>query len=75
MRSAVLFETHRTAYCIEDVADRAMTVRELIDLLSGYDGGTLVLMSNDNGYTYGNLNRWEFWDADEDEDGDWEEYK
>lgn len=70
MRNAVVFEANRDGYGIDQIADRAMTARELISMLEDYDEDTLVVMSHDNGYTYGSISfRAE---AIEDEDGDWE---
>ena len=73
MRSAVVFEARRTGYGIDQIADRAMTVGELIDLLSDYNEDTLVVMSHDSGYTFGSISEGEFYEAFEDENGDWSE--
>ena len=70
MREAVIFEASRDGYGIDQIADRAMTVGELIDMLEDYDEDTLVVMSHDNGYTYGSISF--IGEAVEDEDGEWE---
>ena len=72
MRNAVVFEASRDGYSIDQIADKAMTVGELIDILSDYDEETLFVLSHDNGYTYGSLDRWSCSEAQEDEDGEWE---
>ena len=73
MKRAVVFEAHRTGYNIEQVADRAMTVGELISLLGDYDEDTVFVLSHDNGYTYGSINSFEMVECTENEDGKFEE--
>lgn len=73
MRNAVVFEASRDGYGIDQIADKAMTVGELISILEDYDEETLFVLSHDNGYTYGSLNGWAFREAQEDEDGEWEQ--
>ena len=73
----------RDAYGQEDVS--TMTVGELISLLRQYDPNLPVILSHDNGYTYGGLDEYnfeetyyeeeeeeeeEYWDEDEEEDED-----
>ena len=41
---------YSTGQCGETLA-----VRELIEILQGYDEDTLVYLRNDNGYTYGSI--------------------
>lgn len=72
MRSAVVFEAERRGYGIDQIADQAMTVGDLIDLLQEFDEDDLFVLSHDNGYTYGSVNRWMVYEAREDEDGEWE---
>lgn len=55
MRRALAFETHRTGYEISQIADDAITVRELKDFLEDYPDDMLVVFKNNNGYTYGNF--------------------
>lgn len=74
MRSAIVFEVDRSGYSIDQVADKALTVGDLKEMLESYDDDTLVIWSHDNGYTYGALDA-EPICADEDEDGDWEVYR
>lgn len=51
----VLFiEGNRNGYHPEQCG-RTLTVGELIDYLSQFDGATRVYIRNDNGYTYGSI--------------------
>lgn len=54
---AVLLHTRRTGYSVKQVLDKAytLTVQELIDYLSDFDPESPVLFSNDNGYTFGEI--------------------
>ena len=71
MKTYVRINANRDGYYPEQL-DRSMTVRELIDLLSCYDEDLEVILSHDNGYTYGSINSWDVrqWDYYEDEDED-----
>ncbi len=55
MRRALAFETFRTGYEISQIADDAITVKELKNFLEDYPDDMLVVFKNDNGYTYGNF--------------------
>lgn len=54
-RRALAFETHRTGYGIDQIADSAITVKELKNFLEDYPDDMLVIFKNDHGYTYGNF--------------------
>ena len=54
-RYALVFDAMRTGYGIDQIANSAMTVGELKRLLEDYNDDTLVVLSHDNGYTYGTL--------------------
>ena len=54
-RKALAFETHRNGYEIDQIADDAITVKELKNFLEDYPDDMLVVFKNDNGYTYGNF--------------------
>lgn len=54
-RRALVFKTHRTGYGIDQIADSAITVRELKNFLEDYPDDMLVVFKNDHGYTYGNF--------------------
>lgn len=73
MREAIAFEASRSGYAIDQIADGAMTVGELIDILSKYDEDMLFVLSHDNGYTYGSISRWTANLYEEDEDGNFNE--
>ena len=74
---ALVFEASRSAYSIGDIVDGAITVGELRALLEDYDDETPLVLSHDNGYTYGSLSKWDgrLMTQIEDEDGytRWEE--
>lgn len=69
MRTAVVFEAERNGYAIEQIADGALTVGELREMLEFYDDDNLVVISHDSGYTYGSL--YMLGEAVE-RDGEWE---
>lgn len=54
----VTIETNRTGYSIHQVGN-TMTVGDLISALGQFDEDEKVYLSNDDGYTYGNI----YWDA------------
>ena len=53
--TAVVVEVSRDGYSIGQVFKDAMTVGELKEVLSYYDEDLPVVLSHDNGYTYGTL--------------------
>lgn len=53
MATIVTLDTQRSGYDIKEVAEKTMTVGELISYLEQYDEDTRVVYCNDNGYTYG----------------------
>lgn len=56
MEKALVFEAWREEYEVNDrVVNSSYTVRDLIEFLEQFDGNTKVLLSHDNGYTYGHL--------------------
>jgi hypothetical protein len=69
-RKAIVFEAPRRGYGIDQVADSLMTVAELMEILQEYDEDTLVVISHDNGYTYGSLSLED--ERVETEEGEWE---
>lgn len=73
-RTAVVFEASRDGYGIGQVADDAMTVGELRDILKQYDDDELFILSHDEGYTYGSVNNYQmehYAEVDPDEE-EWE---
>lgn len=56
MNVAIVLEGMSYGYSIGQVTERAvMTVGELRGLLEDYEDDNLVILSRDNGYTYGTL--------------------
>lgn len=60
---AIVIEAAREAYSAEEV--KTMTVGELRHLLFDYDDDTTVILSHDNGYTYGGIHASEISEIDE----------
>lgn len=50
--SFVIIDAKRESYGVHDI-ENTMTVSELIGLLEEFDGDSRVILSHDNGYTYG----------------------
>lgn len=56
----VLFlESRRNGYSIDQCGE-TFTVSELIDFLSEFDDDTPIYLSNDRGYTFGNIDEYSF---------------
>ena len=53
----VIIDAVRDTYSEEESAMQSMTVEELIDYLNQFDLKDKVVLSHDNGYTYGYLSR------------------
>lgn len=70
---AVVFEAEMRGYSIDQIAERAITVGELIRILQDFDENTLFVLSQYNGYTYGSVSVWDMKEYTEDEDGDFAE--
>ena len=70
-RQVLIIEAKREGYSIEQAENEreAITVGELMQMLEGFDEGTKVYISNDNGYTYGSVTEYrireEWVDGDE----------
>ena len=62
----VYLDTTRTGYG-PDQCPPTLTVRDLIELLEGFDEDAPVYLRNDGGYTYGHIT-WDSFDADLAED-------
>lgn len=63
----VLFlEGRRNGYGIDQCGE-TFTVSELIDFLSEFDEDTPIYLSNDGGYTFGNIDEYSF-ELEEDEE-------
>ena len=48
----LILDANRDAYCTSDCGS-TMTVSELIELLSEYDGDMKIYLRHDGGFTYG----------------------
>ena len=71
MANMVIIQARRDAYSKNEV--RTITVKELIQELEQYDEDAKVVLSHDNGYTYGGITERHFReeeDEEEDEDDD-----
>jgi hypothetical protein len=64
---ALVFGAGREGYGIDQV-NNPMTVGELKEMLEYLDDDTAIILSHDNGYTYGSLSRWA--ELRESEDGE-----
>lgn len=54
---AIIIKANRDSYSQRESAERSMTVRELIDYLEQLDADDAkVILSHDEGYTFGYLN-------------------
>lgn len=72
MEVAVIRAT-RDGYSIEQVVKKAITVKELIAWLRQFDEESPIVISNDNGYTYGPIRRYDIysdWTEKENTDGE-----
>lgn len=54
MKQAIVFGADRTGYGIDQVR-HPMTVGKLRELLEDLDDDMMVILSHDNGYTYGSM--------------------
>lgn len=74
-KSIITIEAHREGYAFEQIR-HTMTVGRLKQLLEDYDDDTEIMVSNDNGYTYGSIGSGdivEHWFRRETEEDEWEE--
>ena len=55
-KKLVLIEGKRSGYSPGQIIDDTITIGELKEIIEGMDDDTRVLLSNDNGYTYGYIN-------------------
>lgn len=63
----LLIEGRRNSYSLEQCG-KTLTVGELMDLLAEFDEDMPVYLSNDRGYTYGNITRSSFTGEELDEE-------
>lgn len=70
MKTVVTLEACRSCYGLNQIG-KTLTVKELIQELEDYPEDSPVVFSNDNGYTYGEISRYDLNAVDvEDEDKD-----
>ena len=69
MAKRIFIEGRRNGYTPSQCG-KTMTVAELQSFLDQFDEDAEVYISNDRGYTYGNIDEWSFEEPEEDEDGD-----
>lgn len=67
-KSAYFLKGNRNGYG-PDQCGKTMTVGELISLLQEFDESSEIFLRNDNGYTYGSINFYDFDAGEYDEDG------
>lgn len=72
MKTALKIEVSRTDYSPEQVMNnrRTMTVGELLRVLQDFDEDDLIIISHDNGYTYGGIRDYDIDLIEIPEDGD-----
>lgn len=70
-RKVLTIDGRREGYAIDQI-DETMTVGELINQLQQYDENMLVMLNNDNGYTYGSIT-WSSFEVEEEDDDDFED--
>ena len=74
MKQVIVIETSREAYSIPQVLDyagkRIMTAADLRAMLDEYDDNTPVVLSFDDGYTYGYISECDIRSETIDEDED-----
>ena len=57
----VIINTKRESYGIDNILNNTMTINELIEYLQdNYNGNEKIVLSFDNGYTYGSISEYNF---------------
>lgn len=64
----VVMNTRRTAYSKEDAAKKSHTVSDLIQILQQFNGDDIIVTGHDNGYTYGEIQDFDFEEFEANED-------
>lgn len=71
MKKVLLLNTKRNGYSVSQCG-KSITVAELRNFLNNFEDNMPIYFSNDNGYTYGSINSYNFHDEfvedEEDED-------
>lgn len=55
IKDVCYIEGRRDTYSASDLIGRTMTVGRLVEVLSGYDENTPIMINNDDGYTFGKI--------------------
>lgn len=70
MKPYINIEIERLGYSPDQVAERTMTVGDLMRILEDYDPETPIIISNDEGYTYSPIEERNITDGDLKEEED-----
>ena len=68
-RHIITIDGRRDGYSTDQI-EHTMTVGELIDYLSQFDEESVVMICNDNGYTYGKIDYDSFMEIEPEEEED-----
>jgi hypothetical protein len=66
--TVLMIDGRRNDYSANNLVNKTMTVGELVSYLDGFDSDMPVLLSNDNGYTYGKITDNGIWEEEVEED-------
>lgn len=74
-RTVLTIDGRRTAYSVDQILDyrHTLTVGELREYLEDLDDDMPVMINNDNGYTYGEIDYSSFREEESEDDEDEEE--
>lgn len=71
--TVLMIDGRRNDYSANNLVNKTMTVGELVSYLDGFDSDMPVLLSNDNGFTYGKITDDGIWEEEVEEDEEEEE--
>ena len=66
--TVLMIDGRRNDYSANNLVNKTMTVGELVSYLDGFDSDIPVLLSNDNGFTYGKITDDGIWEEEVEED-------
>ncbi len=66
--TVLMIDGRRNDYSANNLVNKTMTVGELVSYLDGFDSDMPVLLSNDNGFTYGKITENGIWEEEVEED-------
>lgn len=64
----IVMNARRTVYSKEDAAKKSITVGDLICMLEQFDEDDIIVTGHDNGYTYGEIQDFDFEEFEADKD-------